>query len=506
MTSTEAKHAFISYVNEDTQQVDGLCKVLEAAQIPYWRDRTALTPGDNWKAKIREAIRSGALVFIACFSDNSRSKHKSVMNEELTLAVEEFRQMAPGLTWLISVRLDDGPIPEWDLGAGRALGDLQYVSLFGDQYATEAVKLVTAVSLAMGTNGPDPATTRAAVEEAADRDRPALLRQLTKDMVLNPARRIELDELIAQETKTILTAMRDEERFPTQNIMGANDNERIAHLATVATNYWKLIEPFCWSLQVAARWAPDAAALAPWTNALRAICAQSTEIKSGIEALLALRSLPAMVATFTAGLTCVGQPSWDNFKTLLVDTIITDRNTGQRTPLIEATYPWLPFRNADLVPHVLARSAIKDEDPATALAAFTEGKVGKFHTPVAEWLHHVLRPMFDEQFPDNATYTNDFELAEVMMGIISQNQALQLAGDDPHRQAWAHSSWFGRSAWRSRRGYATNPLVEIAQQKLADGAAWPPLKSGLFGGDSERADKAISAYAEDFGKAGNQHL
>ncbi len=501
MTSAGAKHAFISYVVEDTKQVDQLCKVLDAAQIPYWRDRADLAPGDNWKAKIREAIRSGTLVFIACFSDNSRAKHKSVMNEELTLAIEEFRQMAPGVAWLMPVRFDDGPIPNWDLGAGRALGDLQYVSLFDDQYATEAVKLTAAISLTMGT-GPSPATTRAAVEEAAESDRPVLLRQLTKEMILNPARRIELDELIAQETKTIITAMRDEDRFPTQNLPGASSNERIAHLATVATNYWKLVEPICWSLQVAARWAPDATALAPWTNALRAICAESTEIKGGIEALLALRALPAMVATFTAGLTCTGQPSWDNFKTLLVDTIITDRNTGQRTPLIEATYPWLPFRNADLVPHVLARSAIKDEDPATALAAFTDGRVGKLYTPVAEWLHHVLRPMFDEQFPDNASYTNDFELTEVMMGIVSQDQVLQ----DPRRQGWAHSSWFGRSAWRSRRGYATNPVVEIAQQKLADGAAWAPLKSGLFGGDSERADKAISAYSEDFGKAGNQYF
>ncbi|KLL95271.1 hypothetical protein NJ76_28280 [Rhodococcus sp. IITR03] len=114
--------------------------------------------------------------------------------------------------------------------------------------------------------------------------------------------------------------------------------------------------------------------------------------------------------------------------------------------------------------------------------------------------------MFDEQFPDHTTYTNDFERAEAMMGIISQDQALQFAGDDPHLQAWAaHSSWFGRSAWRSRRGYAANPVAEIAQQKAADGTAWEPLKSGLFGGDSERADKAISAYAEDFGKAGSRY-
>ncbi|WP_148222647.1 toll/interleukin-1 receptor domain-containing protein [Rhodococcus opacus] len=134
VTSAEGKHVFISYVKEDQQQVDQLCKILDAAQIPYWRDRTSLAPGDNWKAKIRDAIRSGALIFLACFSDNSRARPKTVMNEELTLAVEEFRQMAPGVTWLIPVRFDDGKIPGWDLGAGRVLGDLNYVDLFGANY------------------------------------------------------------------------------------------------------------------------------------------------------------------------------------------------------------------------------------------------------------------------------------------------------------------------------------------------------------------------------------
>ena len=95
VTPVEAKHAFISYVKEDSERVDGLCKVLDAANIPYWRDRKDLAPGANWKATIREAIRSAALVYIACFSENSLTRHKSVMNEELTLAVEEFRLMPP---------------------------------------------------------------------------------------------------------------------------------------------------------------------------------------------------------------------------------------------------------------------------------------------------------------------------------------------------------------------------------------------------------------------------
>jgi hypothetical protein len=57
---------------------------------------------------------------------------------------------------------------------------------------------------------------RAAIEQVADADRPALLRRLTKDMVLDDQRRIELDELIAQEVSRVLAAIRDPQRFPKQ--------------------------------------------------------------------------------------------------------------------------------------------------------------------------------------------------------------------------------------------------------------------------------------------------
>lgn len=96
MSDEVGKHVFISYVHEDSDQVDGLCAVLEAAQIPYWRDRKDLGPGDSWKAQIRAAIRDGSLVFLACFSDSSRARDKSYMNEELALAIDEFRRDHPG--------------------------------------------------------------------------------------------------------------------------------------------------------------------------------------------------------------------------------------------------------------------------------------------------------------------------------------------------------------------------------------------------------------------------
>ncbi len=40
-------HAFISYVREDSGEIDALQKMLEAAGIPVWRDTTSLWPGET---------------------------------------------------------------------------------------------------------------------------------------------------------------------------------------------------------------------------------------------------------------------------------------------------------------------------------------------------------------------------------------------------------------------------------------------------------------------------
>ncbi|WP_374953846.1 toll/interleukin-1 receptor domain-containing protein [Rathayibacter sp. AY1E2] len=78
--------------------------------MPYWRDRKDLAPGDAWRQRIRDAVRSGFVTFLACFSDASRARETSYLNEQLTLAVEEFRLRPPGATCLIPVRFDGGKV------------------------------------------------------------------------------------------------------------------------------------------------------------------------------------------------------------------------------------------------------------------------------------------------------------------------------------------------------------------------------------------------------------
>src|SRR5882757_1898857 len=132
MTSSGAVtgHVFVSYVREDSGQVDWLCQVLEAAGIPVWRDTEKLWPGEDWRAVIRRAIREDALAFLACFSHQSVGQTRTYQNEEIVLAISEMRLRPPDRPWLIPVRFDDCQIPDRSIGGDQMLSDLHQADLF----------------------------------------------------------------------------------------------------------------------------------------------------------------------------------------------------------------------------------------------------------------------------------------------------------------------------------------------------------------------------------------
>ena len=163
-------HAFISYVREDSDRVNELQRMLEAAGIPVWRDTVSLWPGEDWNAKIREAITRDALAFIACFSGHSTARRMSYMNEELTLAVGQLRLRQPDVPWLIPVRLSDCTVPDLDLGAGRTLRSIHTVDLFGETAQAGTMRLVGAVLRILGRHWSEPmAGATAAIQRAPQR-------------------------------------------------------------------------------------------------------------------------------------------------------------------------------------------------------------------------------------------------------------------------------------------------------------------------------------------------
>ena len=146
-------HVFVSYVQEDSAEVDQLCQILGAAGIPTWRDTANLWPGEDWRVKIRQEITANALVFLACFSRRSLNKAKSFHNEELTLAVEELRLRQPDQPWLIPIRFDDCEVPDRRIDSDRSLAYLHPVDLFGEHYLDNANRLTEAIKRILGLGG-----------------------------------------------------------------------------------------------------------------------------------------------------------------------------------------------------------------------------------------------------------------------------------------------------------------------------------------------------------------
>jgi TIR domain len=499
MDDRAGRHVFVSYVREDSQRVDGLCAVLEAAGIPYWRDIRRLEPGDAWKRRIRSEIKDGALVFLACFSENSRAREKTHMNEELTIAIEEFRLRSDGATWLIPARFDDGDVvPDLDLGAGRTLSDLNFVNLFEPHYAPQAAALVTKINRLLGDKRLDAASALAAVEQATAGDRTDMLKRMTKEMLLDPARRIELDELVAQEVARVVAVLTDPEEVSGNSLTSRSDREVIIGAARQAQQYLTLVEPFCASLQVAVRWgSPDA--LAPWAVGLRAMTAAALKVEGGLAALLKMRGLPAVVAVMTAGVAATGAGKWANLTALVVDPTVRDAYEGAALSVIEAVAPYDPFAS-DWIAHILARTAQHpDEDLTAALTAFETKTASTYFQPVADWLHAILRPIFTDQLPQGTMYDEEWDRGEVMLGLISQDLAGVRYGGDNSREFLRQSRWFGRSTWRAA-GHHGNPVADFAAALESQRQQWPPVRQGLFGADADRALRAIEGYGQEFNR------
>jgi TIR domain len=137
--------AFISYVREDSRRVDRLEKFLKANGVPVWRDTHDLRPGEDWHAKIREAIDADSLAFVACFSKNSEARQRSYQRDELLLAIQQFRMRPPESPYILPIRFDDCTIPDLDIGAGRTLNSLHHVDLFGRQWQASAERLLEGI-------------------------------------------------------------------------------------------------------------------------------------------------------------------------------------------------------------------------------------------------------------------------------------------------------------------------------------------------------------------------
>ena len=123
---------FISYVIENETEIKRLGEALKSRGIEVWSPEDILA-GKNWKAEIRRTIEQ-ARVFIACFSKQYYSRDRTFMREELEQAISELRLRPDEKVWFIPVKLDDCEIPDTYIRPDTTLRQLQYVSLYEENW------------------------------------------------------------------------------------------------------------------------------------------------------------------------------------------------------------------------------------------------------------------------------------------------------------------------------------------------------------------------------------
>ena len=101
------------------------------------------------------------------------------------------------------------------------------------------------------------------------------------------------------------------------------------------------------------------------------------------------------------------------------------------------------------------------------------------------------------QWPDDDSYSAEFDRAEAVLGVLTQDSVNVRAAANPDGRTHARSHWYGRSTWRSAHGHG-NPAADLVHEFETQRSHWGPLKAGLFGGDEARARDALDKYQAAF--------
>lgn len=447
--------------------MDRLQDALEASGIKVWRDKDNLFPGSDWATEISKAITKGSLAFIACFSNASASRESSYQNEELVLAIEQFRKLPPNRQWLYPVRFDDVQMPEYSLGAGRTLDSLHRTDLFGKRRDSNLIRLVTTVAGALEGKSASP---RAGVR--ADEALAPGLR--VKQMLREPSLEIELDDLVMGVAAKIRDALL-EEQFSTAPPNVKLNHEWLDLFDERLRSYQELLRPLAEILVVGGAWGEKKHG-SLWSRALALVL--NSRRDSGSTRLIELQDFVPLYLTYVFAMASTAR---DNYYGLNDFLMTPWRRLNERSPMIERLHTGLPFQSSEdwIATAVTVRAEGKTLTPEQ-VGDYARGREPKRYTPVSDYLFQATRPLFTALIPDEQDFDETFDLMEILLAIRAE-----VAKADAHDHGrYAFGAWFGRHTWKLR--YMNGgPVDEVLRTYSEQKSAWTPFQQGLFRSESQ---------------------
>lgn len=475
MSPPSEPHAFISYVREDGDLVDELESVLAEAGIPVWRDVNSLFPGDAWKAKIREAIQGDALAFIPVFSQRSEDRDKSQMREEIRLAIDEYRKMAPDRPWIFSVRLDDVQVPLTEISANQTLRDLNWTDFFGPRKTIHATRLMGRIKELLGEAGPTVADSAVVVASATDSARGGLLSGAIRDGLTDPSRAAVAGQLMVAEARRVSGALNDDKRFPMERPEGSVTAALFERAADLSSLIAPLVES---AMELGARGRPEDAALA--TQLVSSLAREGFADRYGphLEAFGRLRKFPALCVLVAGAL---GATATRNGQMLAAFAAEPHVQAFHRVmPVTTVLSPWDPFGPSWELAQFINATHGGGEVTDEVLNAYDAGRVHRTGAASASSIVSRVLSQPGEKFTVGAPEFDElFERTEVLIGAITNDWVLRQETD-----GWGTvENWIGNHT-RNASVSVDTPLPERMLTELESaGENWWPLRGGgLFGG------------------------
>jgi uncharacterized caspase-like protein len=281
-----------------------------------------------------------------------------------------------------------------------------------------------------------------------------------KTLLSNDASSIELHDVVVEEVRRFLS-LSDVANFP---VMAIQSDEEIA---SRVSRYDEIATDLALSAACISYWGKSVHA-----SLLQKIFSRSTDnldMISGSSTWLALRNYPTVVQTYYAGIAAIEEKRYDSLR-LIFGSPVGSEEYGKQ--------------NQVLSDHLLA--GILEMNRANIfkkLPGHANNRV-----PMSEHLFKVLQPKLDDVFFIGRNYESAFDEFEILLSLICIDTRLQ-----NQQAAWGP---IGRFGWKAYGG-GGNPLMKIIDQAKLQGASWPPLLAGLFGGAPERLEKATTELRDN---------
>jgi hypothetical protein len=481
------KHAFISYVREDSKRVDELQSNLEAAGVKVWRDKDDLAPGTDWETEIRRAITEGSLAFIACFSEASDAREESYQYEELVVAIDQFRKLPPNRQWLFPVRFHPVEPPVYRLGAGRTLGSLQRTDLFGENQNRNLMRLVGQLARVVGNADPEPSL---AAGSAAQQQKPA---DKVEARLRDPSQDIVLAKLVSEVAADIAEQL-SQDPFSLSMPKGGTAEERLNRVTERLAQYEKVLKPLGEIFVVGGAWGEQRHAKL-WSSAAKRVI--NTRQESGTKVFIDLQSLIPLYLSYAFAIASTEQDNFSGLNSLLETPLEWE---FKRQPMIERTHTGLPFSTESWFGSVIVRQLDGESIDANEIDRYRRGNAPRRYTPVSTYLRSALRPLFTTLIPDEKEFDEVFDRTEVLLGLRAEVARIRADAED----RYAFGGWTGRYTWKPE--YFRSNLVQVELSKCTrEGQEWTPLQHGLFRSGPE-LESAFASLAEQAARSAHDQF